>query len=407
MRPQVLLLDEPTSHLDPQATREILAVLRRLNKTLGITILIAAHYIDEIASLSDRVWLMDAGRLVLDLPTDQAFEDLRPYRRLGVQAPQLAQVAEQLGYAERPLTVEHAASVFDRNQVTRYAKERTHLSTDGRPSTDRSLHHVVRAGCVHDSPLLAVRDLTFRYPGVATDALKNISFEARRGEVVAIMGANGSGKTTLLLHLVALLRPSDGSVLIRGRNMRRFKSHHLAGRIGIVFQNPDLLLQATTVSDEIAFGPKNLKRTATEIEEGLEEILTTFDLHDLRDEAPYALSRGQRQRTAVAATFSLYPDLLLLDEPTTGQDANHLHTLMRMLRNVVKTENRALIFSTHNTALTLSYADRVLLLQSGELVFDGPTDAAFSSPEYLERASVIPPPLIQLQWELEQQEAKA
>ena len=133
------------------------------------------------------------------------------------------------------------------------------------------------------------------------------------------------------------------------------------------------------------------------MEERLEEILLTFDLETLKAEAPYALSRGQRQRTAVAASFSLYPDLLLLDEPTTGQDYYHLQQLMQMLDNTMKAENKTAIFCTHDVHLTLEYASRVLLLHHGELIFDGTPDAAFANPERLEQASLVPPLTMQLQ----------
>ena len=141
-------------------------------------------------------------------------------------------------------------------------------------------------------------------------------------------GSKRSGKTTLIHLIAGLLRPLAGEVVIAGKTRRRIKLHQLAGEVGIVFQNPDLLLQAKTVRDEVAFGPKNLRFPTKTLEERVTKTLTRFDLNSLAAEAPYALSRGQRQRTAVAATFSLHPDLFLLDEPTTGQDAQHLYRLM-------------------------------------------------------------------------------
>ena len=160
------------------------------------------------------------------------------------------------------------------------------------------------------------------------------------------MGANGSGKTTLIHLIAGLLRPTIGEVTIDGKSCSRVKLHQLAGKVGIVFQDPDLLLQAETVRDEVAFGPKNLKFLKKTLEERVDRTLTRFDLQDLGSEAPYALSRGQRQRTAVAATFSLHPDLFLLDEPTTGQDMQHLYQLMDELCNEIRQENKSLIF--HN-----------------------------------------------------------
>ena len=406
MQPQILLLDEPTSYLDPQATHDILEIIRDLNRKLGITVIVAGHQVNEIAPMCSRVWLMNEGKLVSDLPIDQAFTDLKQYTQLGVQVPELAQAAEQLGYAERPLTLDHAVRLFA-NQTQDSQQPRLHSikapnSTIGTSSSENGLTDPapVPTQTTPANPnnvLAEVQNLSFRYPQTSVDVLKDISFQIKGGEVVAIMGANGSGKTTLLLHLIALLRPSAGQVLIKGQDTRRCKPRHLAGRVGIVFQNPDLLLQAATVSEEVAFGPKNLKLSRQEVEKRLEEVLPSFDLETLKAEAPYALSRGQRQRTAVAASFSLYPDLLLLDEPTTGQDYYHLQQLMQMLDNTMKTQNKTVIFCTHDAHLTLEYASRVLLLHRGELIFDGTPDAAFANSECLEQASLVPPLTMQLQ----------
>jgi energy-coupling factor transport system ATP-binding protein len=408
MQPQILLLDEPTSYLDPQATHDILEIIRDLNRKLGITVIVAGHQVNEISPLCSRVWLMNDGKLVSDLPIGQAFTDLNRYSQLGVQVPELAQVAEQLGYSERPLTLDHAARLFatptqDLEQPRLHRdKALGDLISSDASSREGGLVDLTptptQASSVNPSDILAeIQKLSFRYPQTSADVLKDISFQIKCGEVVAIMGANGSGKTTLLLHLIALLRPSAGQVLIKGQDTRRYKPRHLAGEVGIVFQNPDLLLQAATVSEEVAFGPKNFKLSRQEVEERLEEILPIFDLETLKAEAPYALSRGQRQRTAVAASFSLYPDLLLLDEPTTGQDYYHLQQLMQMLDNTMKAQNKTVIFCTHDVHLTLEYASRVLLLHHGELIFDGTPDAAFANPERLEQASLIPPLTMQLQ----------
>ena len=236
--------------------------------------------------------------------------------------------------------------------------------------------------------LLTIKNLCFRYAKTDNDAVRKVSCVVQRGEVIAIMGANGSGKTTLIHLIAGLLRPSSGEVAIDGKSCSRLKLHQLAGKVGIVFQNPDLLLQAETVCDEVAFGPKNLKFATQLLEDRVNRVLTQFDLGDFAAEAPYALSRGQRQRVAVAATFSLHPDLFLLDEPTTGQDAQHLHQLMDALCDEIQQENKTLIFTTHDIELTLKYATRVLLLHDGELLFDGAPQTAFANPERLQQASL-------------------
>ena len=348
MQPQVLLLDEPTSHLDPQATRDILDIVARLNREMGITVILATHRTKKVAPLCDHVWLMDEGQLCLDLPKAEAFENFAPYRRLGVQMP----------FGET-------------------------LRSIPQPST-RTTPVVAPSKSVN----LSINELCFRYPNTDKNAVHRISCEVRHREVLAIMGANGSGKTTLIHLIAGLLRPSAGEVEIAGKPRRRIKLHQLAGEVGIVFQNPDLLLQAKTVRDEVAFGPKNLRFLRKTLENRVNQTLRRFDLTALGSEAPYALSRGQRQRTAVAANFSLHPDLFLLDEPTTGQDAQHLYRLMDELCDEIRRENKTLIFATHDTELTLEYADRVLLLHDGQVIFDGSPDSAFANPELLRQASL-------------------
>ena len=353
MQPQVLLLDEPTSHLDPRGAHDILTIVTQLNKELGITVILATHRTKEVAPLCDRVWLMNEGRFYLDLPEVEAFQDLTPYRHLGVQVPKTEEPS-----ADVPLS-----------NPSDVSQKGTYETT---PQTS----------------LLSIRELQFSYPNTDEDAVHSISCEVPRGKVLAIMGANGSGKTTLI-HLVAgLLRPAAGEVIIAGKASSRPKLHQLAGKVGIVFQDPDLLLQAETVRDEVAFGPKNLKFLAQTLNSRVDGTLERFDLRALDLEAPYSLSRGQRQRVAVAATFSLHPDLFLLDEPTTGQDAQHLHQLMDELCDEIRRENKTLIFATHDTELTLKYADRILLLRDGEVIFDGTPDSAFANPDLLQQASL-------------------
>ena len=354
MQPQVLLLDEPTSHLDPKGARDILNIVKRLNKDLGITVILATHRTREVAPLCDHVWLVDDGQLCLDLPKTEAFQDFTPYRRLGVQVPETDSVSE-----------------------------------DTRSKTPKPLpFHKHASDMGNSEELLTIKNLCFRYAKTDNDAVRKVSCVVQRGEVIAIMGANGSGKTTLIHLIAGLLRPSSGEVAIDGKSCSRLKLHQLAGKVGIVFQNPDLLLQAETVCDEVAFGPKNLKFATQLLEGRVNRTLTQFDLGNFAAEAPYALSRGQRQRVAVAATFSLHPDLFLLDEPTTGQDAQHLHQLMDELCDEIQQENKTLIFATHDTELTLKYATRVLLLRNGELLFDGAPHTAFANPERLQQASL-------------------
>ena len=358
MQPQVLLLDEPTSYLDSQATQDILNIVSQRNAEMGIIVIWATHQIKEVAPLCNRVWLMHDGQLSLDLPKAEAFRDPTPYRRLGVQPP----------YEDVPELCYGTRSVPTTTTIVQPPYEDTERQIDV-PTPRRSSP----AG-----PLIHLRSLSFKYPNSDKAAVNSVSSTVTRGEVIAVMGANGSGKTTLLHLMAGLLRPAAGEIVIAGKTLKRAKLHQLAGKVGIVFQNADLVLQAETVRDEVEFGPKNLKLPPETRQKRVADTLALFALAAFAEETPYSLSRGQRQRVAVAANVSLHPDLLLLDEPTTGQDAQHLNLLMGELCNKIKQENKSLIFTTHNLQLTLKYADRVLLLRDGELVFDSTPDTGFA-----------------------------
>ncbi len=346
MQPQVLLLDEPTSHLDPRATRDILNILRKLNANLGITVILATHRIKQVQHLCNRVWLMHEGELCLDLPQSDAFQDTTIFHNLGVELPNLTDATKSI--STKPST--------------------SHQSTD---------------------PILEVQNLYYQYPNSEEHAVKDISFVVSHSEVIAIMGENGSGKTTLLNLIIGLLKSNSGQIIIDEKDVKRLKPQQLAGKIGIVFQNPDLLLQAETVREEVKFGPKNLKLKPDKLHTLVNNTLNQFKLSDLAEEAPYSLSRGQRQRAAVASTFSLQPDIFLLDEPTTGQDANHLQLMMDELCNQICQKKKTLIFTTHNIELTQKYANRVLLMHKGELIYDGSPETAFANHQLLEKVSLV------------------
>ena len=345
MRPKVLLLDEPTSHLDPKATHSILEIVRNLNTEMGVTVVFTTHRVKQVEELCNRVVLMDKGQICLDLPRPSAFQDPKPFQRLGVEIP---------------------------NSDTVKEKQTTNFS----PSTELG------------NQLLSLTNICYRYPESKLDAVKRLNCHISEGEIIGIMGANGSGKTTLLNLMGGFLRPSEGEVSIVGRDSKKLKLKHLAGTVGIVFQNPDLLLQAATVKDEITFGPKNLKLAIEDIQSRVEDAIDIFMLTEIADDVPHSLSRGQRQRTALAAAASLKPKIFLLDEPTTGQDLQNLHRIMDELCQAIRVGKKTLIFATHHRELTEQYADRVLLMKDGEMLFDGKPAAAFLDSALLRDASL-------------------
>ncbi len=238
-----------------------------------------------------------------------------------------------------------------------------------------------------------MRGLRHRYP-TGHEALAEVSLAIRPGEFVALVGRNGSGKTTLAKHLNGLLEPTEGAVRLEGRDLRSLALEELAQRVGYVFQDPDHQLFAATVEEEVAFGPQNLGLAAAEIEARVAEALAAVGLGE-RDADPFLLDKGVRQRLAVAAILALRPDVLVLDEPTTGLDFAEQQKMMALLR-ALHAGGRTIVIITHTPWVIAEYAERVVLLAGGRLRFDGPPRQFFADDELLAAAAFRAPDVTRL-----------
>lgn len=245
------------------------------------------------------------------------------------------------------------------------------------------------------TPALRTENLYFRYPIRQDYALHAVNVEIFEGEFVALIGQNGCGKTTLLKHFNGLLRPTQGKVFIYGQDIADVPTCELARQVGYVFQNPDHQIFADTVREEIAFGPKNLGFDQDHIESATERVLKAVGLEEYVDCPPFALGKGQRQRLAVAAVLSMEPKILIIDEPTTGQDWSESIQLMELIRNL-NLQGHTILISTHNMSLVSLYARRVIVMANGKIWMDGTTQQVFSDPDRLREIYIKPPMLYQL-----------
>jgi energy-coupling factor transport system ATP-binding protein len=240
-------------------------------------------------------------------------------------------------------------------------------------------------------PIILVQDLHHRYPN-GFPALRGVNVSIEQGEFVAIVGQNGSGKTTFVKHLNALLRPTSGAVWVNEKNVGKSKVSQMARTVGYCFQNPDHQIFCDTVYQEVAFGPQNLKLSKAEIDERVDEALGAVGLLDTKAQMPKDLSKGQRQRVAVASVLSMRPEVLIIDEPTTGQD---YHDGIEML-NLVQRLNQAghtILFITHDMTMVARFAQRVLVFREGEILLDGTTADVFGQPDILRTTFLAPPPI--------------
>lgn len=238
---------------------------------------------------------------------------------------------------------------------------------------------------------IEVRDLHHRYPN-GFHALRGVNVNIAPGEFVAVIGQNGSGKTTFVKHLNGLLRSTSGSIRIKGREIRKQPVSRLSQIVGYCFQNPDHQIFCDTVYKEVAFGPRNLRLTQAEIDERVDEALGAVGLLDTKDRMPKDLSKGQRQRVAVASVLSMRPEILVIDEPTTGQDyRDGLEMLNLVLR--LNQQGHTILFITHDMLMVARFAQRVLVFRDGHILLDGTTRGVFGQPDLLRTTFLSPPPI--------------
>jgi energy-coupling factor transport system ATP-binding protein len=344
LQPQVLVLDEPTSQLDPQAAEEVLDTLVKLNHDLGLTIVLSEHRLERVVQHADAI---------LYMPAPGVQPQLGPPRQVLAEAPLVPPV---VGWTPLPLTLKEAR---------RFARK-MHL-----PEGSAAKSSPRERAQEHPEIALGVRGLTFAYNGQQT--LRGIELEVVRGEFLAIMGRNGAGKTTLLKHCIGLLKPKEGQVEVFGYDTRHTAVEALARHVGYVPQNPNALLFADTVADELAF-----TRRAQDLSPNNDRaLLHQLGLDGMRERYPRDLSAGERQRVALAAVLVSEPELLLLDEPTRGLDYAQKEALVAFLQ-AQKERGKTVIVVTHDVELVAQCAERVILMGDGEIVVDGPTRAVMS-----------------------------
>ena len=392
MQPRVLILDEPTSNLDPIGTREVLDAVSRIRERADLTLMIVEHEVDEVFDQVDRVILVD-GKTVHGPDTPRDFLDrhgLDVRDRMGLWIPQAAEVGLELRRSgiDLPrvplngdeLTADLAAVGATTATATATATATPPPATATSPPAARTV--------------IEVRDLHFSYP-TKPQVLRGVELEVRSHELLAILGQNGSGKSTLAAQFNGILRPTAGEVLVDGKRTTDYKFADLVRRVAYIFQMPEKQFIRNNVYDEMAHGLKALKLSEPDIAERVERFLESVRLWDRRDASPYVLSHGQKRRLSVGCMVITEPEVVVLDEPTFGQDFQQARRLMQLLRSLAD-GGAAVTFITHDMRLVAEYADRCVAMAAGEKIFDGTPIALFSDDDVLGRANLKRPPIYEL-----------
>ncbi|HMX18013.1 MAG TPA: ABC transporter ATP-binding protein [Anaerolineales bacterium] len=368
MNPSILLLDEPLASLDPASAHDALKIFRSLADE-GKTIILVEHRVeDSIEAKPDRLLYMESGRI----------------KYLG-------------GITSLPKEIDHTQVKLPAQWVVQRVKE-DKKHADVPP---------VQKGESGDEPLVVFEDVSFRYDDEYPLILKDVNLTINRGDLIAVLGPNGAGKSTLVKHAIGLLKPTSGRVLVQGEDTRKMSVAQIARVLGFVFQSPTHMLYAPTVQEELEFGPKNLAFDKEAMDKSVTESLNAVNLKGFEEYPPLGLSFGQQKRTTIAAVLAMQSKIMVMDEPTAGQDFANYTRFMDALcsasnnaKSILSANFDSTLFITHDVDLAVTYANRVLLFGDKHVVADGKPEEVLKDIDLLMKYRVRPTSLLHLNLDL-------
>lgn len=405
MHPDILLFDQATAGLDPQSAKDVFELLKKLRDEGNHTIVATETKPDDMIHLVDRLVVLEEGMIVYDgAPRELLARYGERFADMGLWVPEISELAHALrrdGYSFRefPLTVEEAYSQMKgvwkvkEPAATAVAAAARTASKTAEPRAEQAV-----AASRHDA--ITVRNANYTYPNGAK-ALSGVSFSVKSGEFAAILGTNGSGKTTLVKHILGLIRPARGSVWVDGQDAAGRTLYEMTDKIGFVFQNPEHHFVTDTVFEEAVYslrvrsGLKQGEALPRHIAEQGMRALEFAGLADAKDRNPYTLSGGEKRRLSVISALMLGQQILIMDEPTTGQDYASSIQLLEWCREWNE-QGKTILMITHNIPLVCRYANRALVMHEGELKYDGSVSGLFAEDRILREASLSEPPVSQL-----------
>ncbi len=395
MRPECIVLDEPTAMLDPSGRREVIEVLHELNRRENVTIILITHYMEEVIG-ADRIYVMGQGRIRAEGTPKEIFSQIPLLRSLHLDVPQVTLLSEMLREEGLPLSEGILTAEEFTKEVSRCAdpekvkaasrqmlpEPETSGKTGGSlPANDReavlSLQHVnytYYAGTVYE-----------------TKALDDLDMTVHKGEFLAVIGHTGSGKSTLIQLFNGLLKPDSGQVLFHGEDIfaEKYNRKNLRTSVGLVFQYPENQLFEEDVLRDVCFGPKNQKCSQEEAEERAREALRGVGIGEKYfSQSPFDLSGGQKRRVAIAGVLAMRPEVLILDEPTAGLDPKGRDAILGEAEKLQKEKGITVILVSHSMEDVARYAERIVVIDKGRILISGTPEEVFSREDMLEKAGL-------------------
>jgi energy-coupling factor transporter ATP-binding protein EcfA2 len=363
-KPKLLVLDEPVSQMNPQGVEDFLNLLVSLNREDEITIIVVEHRVNELARYFPRLAVMFDGEFIYDGPTEMAWEKIGHAEKFGLREPQRIKLCRYLNLTE---------FADDTKKIIELINNECDI--------DNKQNFTVRKKRSQEC-VVKGENIIYRYPGAKSNTLHGLNFEFYKGERIALMGFNGAGKSTLVNLLGGLTYVTSGCLkILQGTVVEH------AHEIGYLRQEPDLMLLADSVWEELTW--KNTKRS----EKYLWDLLNKLKLENNVNDFPLALSKGQRLRVVLGALLAREPKLLLLDEPTTGQDQQSLEEIKNLINDFAENHG-CILFCTHDIELASEIADRVIVMADGMIIADGVPEIVLADRVLLKEGGLIVPPLL-------------
>ena len=402
LEPRVLVLDEPTAALDPASSRLVFETLREANERLGVTVVVIEQKVALLSEYCGRIVVMDRGHVAFSGTPHEVFCHSAELREIGVDSPRVARISNCLvrdGFitaGEPCLNVAEAEALVAglvgvREGAATGGQAAAGVASGTRPAA--SPHAPApRPHAEGAEPVVLLQGVNFSYPHGGA-SVRDLEMRVYPGELVGVVGQNGAGKTTLTKLLNGLLKPSSGSVRVAGLDTLEVPTSAIAARCATLFQNPDRQLCKDTVLEEVAFGLELQGVETQEAKRRAEQVALRFGLP--LDEAPFSLSRGQRQMVALASVVVTDPDVVLLDEPTSGLDYRECMTVMETVREMAE-RGCAVIMVCHDMEVVSDFAERLVVMANGEMLDRGPAAEIFANEDLMRRAYVAPPQAVEL-----------
>ncbi len=383
MQPKILVMDEPTTDLDPISKQGIFEIINKLRQSDEITLIVVEHETEETLN-ADRIVLIQNGKIVKSGPVREILQDVESLEEFGVMPLGIPKFFNNVKPSSQlPLTPEEGVDAFKQANLQISDKKYKELVLEEEAASRK-----------FSTPVIQCTDLEHTYPN-GVNALQGIDLEINLGEMVAIIGQNGSGKTTLAKHFNGLLMPTDGDIRVNDIPTSDQGIFKLGQRVGYVFQNPDHQIFSEFVFDEVAFSPRLRNVHEDEVKERVSEALEAVGLVGYEQEDPFSLTKSGRQRVAVAAVLAIQPDVLILDEPTTGLDYKEQRSMMDMVKRLNE-RGSTTIFITHHMWVVAEYAQKVFVIKDGRILLKGSKREVFSNEKILEESFLRPPHFVQL-----------